>query len=62
MHNKAAKDPERAQTNPLANLNVQIKCANKLHPVVETGLWIIAFFSWVFIVCQIVQALTVSFR
>ena len=62
MHNKATNNPDRAETNPLANRNVQIKCANKLHPLVETGLWTAGILSWVFIVYQIFEDLTFNIR
>jgi hypothetical protein len=59
MHHKAANNPDQAETNPLENVNVQIKCANKLHPRLETGLWIIGVLSWIFVAYQIVHALSV---
>ena len=59
MHDKAANNPDQARANPLKNVNFRIKGANTLRPWVETGLWIIAVLSWIFIAYQIVHALAV---
>lgn len=59
MHDNADNNPDQAKATPLKNANLQIKCANTLRPWGETGLWIIAVLSWVFIAYQIVHALAV---